>query len=109
MRIVGACEYGLVIYKNKLGDFFNNGKMIKNYFEFKRGSNKFHPTQKPLDLIETFIKLYTKENDVVLDFVMGSGTTGVACKKLNRRFIGVEIEEKYYNIAKERINGTETI
>ena len=96
MRIVGACEYGLVIYKNKLGDFFNNGKMIKNYFEFKRGSNKFHPTQKPLDLIETFIKLYTKENDVVLDFVMGSGTTGVACKKLNRRFIGVEIEEKYW-------------
>ena len=104
MRIVGACEYGLVIYRDKLGLFNNEGKMIKNYFEFKRGSNKFHPTQKPVDLMETFIKLYTNENDLVLDFVMGSGTTGVACKNLNRRFIGIEVNEKYYNIAKERIN-----
>lgn len=102
MRIVGACEYGLVLYNGKLGEFYNNGKMIKNYFEFKR-EKKLHPNQKPIDLLEKFIKLYTKEDDLVLDFVMGSGSTGVACKNLHRRFIGIEIEEKYFNIAKERI------
>lgn len=104
MRIVGACEYGLVIYKNSLGDFYNNGKMIKNYFEFKLECKKQHPTQKPVKLIEQFIELYTKEDDLVLDFVMGSGTTGVACKNLKRRFIGIELDEKYYKMAVERIN-----
>ena len=109
MRIVGACEYGLVLYNGTLGNFYNNGKMIKNYFQFNRTQNKFHPTQKPVELLEQLIKLYTKENDTVLDFVMGSGSTGVACKNLNRRFIGIELEEKYFNIAKDRINGTETL
>jgi len=63
-----------------------------------------HPTQKPVDLMEYLIKTYTNENDLVLDFTMGSGTTGVACKNLHRKFIGIEKEEKYYNIANERIN-----
>lgn len=69
------------------------------------GDRGFHPTQKPVLLLEYFIKTYTLENETVLDFTMGSGTTGVACKNLNRNFIGIELDEGYYNIAKERING----
>ncbi|MCP3684551.1 MAG: site-specific DNA-methyltransferase [bacterium] len=62
-----------------------------------------HPTQKPVALLEYLIKTYTLENETVLDFTMGSGSTGVACKNLNRKFIGIEKEEKYFEIAKERI------
>jgi len=62
-----------------------------------------HPTQKPLELMEYLIKTYTKEGETVLDFTMGSGTTGVAAKNTNRKFIGIELDEKYFNIAKERI------
>jgi len=64
-----------------------------------------HPTQKPVALMEYLIKTYTNENETVLDFTMGSGTTGVAAKNLNRKFIGIELDENYFNIAKERING----
>lgn len=66
---------------------------------------KYHPTQKPVALMEYLIKTYTNEGETVLDFTMGSGTTGVACKNLNRNFIGIELDEKYFNIAKERISG----
>ena len=65
--------------------------------------DKFHPTQKPVALLEYLVKTYTNEGDTVLDNTMGSGTTGVACKNLNRNFIGIELDEKYFNIAKERI------
>ena len=63
-----------------------------------------HPTQKPVALLEYLIKTYTQENETVLDFTMGSGTTGVACKNLNRNFIGIELDEKYFTIASERTN-----
>ena len=63
-----------------------------------------HPTQKPVALFEYLIKTYTNEGDTVLDNVMGSGTTGVACKNLNRNFIGMELDEEYFKIATERIN-----
>ena len=63
-----------------------------------------HPTQKPVALLEYLIKTYTLENETVLDFTMGSGSTGVACKNLNRKFIGIEKDDKYFEIAKERIN-----
>ena len=63
-----------------------------------------HPTQKPVALIEYLIKTYTNEGDLVLDFTMGSGTTGVACVNTNRNFIGIELDENYFKIAKERIN-----
>ena len=66
--------------------------------------NRVHPTQKPIALMEYLIKTYTNENDLVLDFTMGSGTTGGACKNLNRNFIGIEMDEKYFAIASERIN-----
>ena len=65
-----------------------------------------HPTQKPVALIEYLVKTYTNEGDTVLDFTMGSGTTGVACKKLNRKFIGIELDENYFKLAKERIENT---
>jgi site-specific DNA-methyltransferase (adenine-specific) len=65
--------------------------------------NRSHPTQKPVPLLEYLIKTYTLENETVLDFTMGSGSTGVACKNLNRKFIGIEKDDKYFKIAKERI------
>lgn len=65
--------------------------------------HKVHPTQKPVELLEWLIKTYTNEGFTVLDNCMGSGSTGVACKNLNRNFIGIELDEKYFNIAKERI------
>jgi site-specific DNA-methyltransferase (adenine-specific) len=64
---------------------------------------RVHPTQKPVALIEYLIKTYTNENEIVLDFTMGSGTTGVACKNLNRDFIGIEMDTDYFEIAKQRI------
>ncbi len=67
------------------------------------GERGLHPTQKPVALMEYLIKTYTNPGDTVFDFTMGSGTTGVACASLGRRFIGIEKEEKYFNIAKERI------
>jgi site-specific DNA-methyltransferase (adenine-specific) len=66
-------------------------------------NNSLHPTQKPVDLLEYLVKTYTLENETVLDFTMGSGSTGVACKNLNRNFIGIERDEKYFDIAKNRI------
>ena len=67
----------------------------------------YHPTQKPVPLFEYLIKTYTNEGELVLDNCMGSGTTGVACKNLNRKFIGIELDENYFNLAKERIESTE--
>ena len=65
--------------------------------------NRLHPTQKPVDLLEYLIKTYTNENEIVLDFTMGSGSTGVACINTNRKFIGIELDDNYFNIAKKRI------
>ena len=64
--------------------------------------DKFHPTQKPTELLEYLIKNYTKENETVLDFTMGSGSTGVACVNTNRNFIGVELDKTYFDIASKR-------
>lgn len=67
-------------------------------------TKRLHPTQKPVALMEYLIKTYTNEGETVLDFTMGSGTTGVACKNLNRSFVGIEMDEKYFEIAKQRIS-----
>lgn len=75
----------------------------RNILEFKRDLPNIHPTQKPVALLEYLIKTYTNENETVLDNCMGSGSTGVACVNTNRNFIGIELSEEYYNIAKERI------
>lgn len=72
------------------------------YFKSSR-EGYLHPTQKPVDLLEYLVKTYTLENETVLDFTMGSGSTGVACKNLNRKFIGIEKDDKYFEISKTRI------
>jgi len=75
----------------------------RQILEFPSEGSTVHPTQKPVALMEYLIKTYTNENDIVLDFTMGSGTTGVACMNLNRRFIGIEKDATYYELAKNRI------
>lgn len=109
MRVLGACEYGIILYKNKLGTFNNEGKQIKNWFNLRILNKKVHPNEKPVELLESLVKLFTIPGDAVLDFCMGSGTTGLACINTDRNFTGIEIEEKYYNLAKERIDGTRTL
>ena len=74
---------------------------------FKSDSANDHPTQKPVALMEYLIKTCTNESDTVLDFTMGSGSTGVAAKNLNRNFIGIELDEDYFNIAKNRIEAAQ--
>lgn len=74
--------------------------------KFEVESNTVHGTQKPVALLEYLVKTYTNENETVLDFTMGSGTTGVACKNLNRKFIGIELDSNYFKIARNRINET---
>ena len=73
-----------------------------------RATGSLHPTQKPVALIEYLIRTYTNEGDTVLDFTMGSGTTGVACKNLGRDFIGIELDQGYFHIAKQRIEQATT-
>lgn len=99
------------ILKNKVGalnmkECLINGNLPSNTLEFDLDKNekKYHPTQKPIKLLEFLIKLTTIPNQVVLDSFMGSGSTGVACKNLNREFIGIESDKNYFNIAKDRIN-----
>ena len=87
-------EYRIYTHKNP------NSIIVDKWMPNK---GKKHPTQKPVDLMEYLIKTYTNENETVLDFTMGSGSTGVAAKNTNRNFIGIEQDEKYFNIAKNRI------
>lgn len=82
-------------------------KYPRQLMVYPRPHPPIHPTQKPVELLEDLILTYTNEGDIILDFTMGSGTTGVACINTNRKFIGIELDEKYFNIAKERIEGVE--
>ena len=100
--------------KGTSGDITGNVKKIQTKNDGKRyprSIQKFctdknkskHPTQKPVALLEYLIRTYTNEGETVLDFTMGSGSTGVACVNTNRNFIGIELDEGYFNIAKKRI------
>ena len=98
------------IFKIKRTDYtidYNKGTYPTSVKFFKRphiaNGNSLHPTQKPIALMEYLIKTYTNELETVLDFTMGSGSTGVACLNTNRNFIGIEMDENYFNIAKKRI------
>ena len=97
-----APKIEFILFMQK-GRKFINGKRDPNIFKFKRTNNNLHPTQKPLDLMEYLITKFTNENETVIDPFMGSGTTGVACKNLNRNFIGIELDKKYFEIAQKRI------
>ena len=98
-----APKYELCIYANKGSKRKLSGSRDADIIKSKRTINKLHPTQKPVALMEYLIKTYTNENETVLDFTMGSGTTGVACVNTNRNFIGIEKDEKYFEIAENRI------
>ena len=88
-----------------MGGTSNGERYPISILEFSNANrnNRLHPTQKPVDLLEYLIKTYTNENETVLDFTMGSGSTGVACVNTNRKFIGIELDEKYFEIAKNRL------
>ena len=102
-------EYIKKIYdehREKTKPVFNlwqGGKSKSNVLEYKKDNDGYHPTQKPVTLLEDLIQTYSNEGNTVLDFTMGSGSTGVACVNTNRHFIGIELDEGYFNIAKKRI------
>ena len=93
----------LAVWFKKSGAKVFNAHCKNTVFKYPNGNSKIHPTAKNLALFEELIRDNTNECDIVLDPCMGSGTTGVACKNLNRNFIGIEIDEKYFSIAKQRI------
>ena len=105
MKIVGNCEYGLVLYRDKLPKFRNNGKMIFNCIDWPRDneSEKIHPTQKPVKLLERIIEIFTDEGDVVIDPVAGSGSTLIAAENLNRKAHGFEIKKDFHKAASDWI------
>lgn len=96
----GLMEYLRVNHTDVFEELCNPDVVL---FSTDKQKSKLHPTQKPVALMEYLIKTYTNENELVLDFTMGSGTTGVACTNLNRRFIGIELDENYFQIAEDRI------
>ena len=84
-------------------NIWQGGKSKSNVLEYKKDNDGYHPTQKPVALLEDLIQTYSNDGNTVLDFTMGSGSTGVACVNTNRNFIGIELDEGYFNIAKKRI------
>jgi site-specific DNA-methyltransferase (adenine-specific) len=84
-------------------NLWEGNKYKSNILKYKKDYNGYHPTQKPVLLLEDLIKTFSNENDLVVDLTMGSGSTGVACKNTNRNFIGIEQDDKYFEIAKQRI------
>ena len=110
MRVVGDAEYGLILYRDKLPKFNNNGKMIFNVFDWIDDDKtdatyrKIHPTQKPVKLLERLIEIFTDPGDVVIDPVAGSGSTLIAANNLGRRSFGFEIKKNFYRQAKDWID-----
>ena len=98
MRIVGNCEYALVLYREKLPKFNNHGNMVFNCMDWTRDSDtpKIHPTQKPVPLLERLIEIFTDEDEVVIDPCAGSGTSILAAKNMNRKAYGFEIKKDFY-------------
>lgn len=101
MKIVGNCEYAVLFYREKLPKFNNNGKMIFNCMDWTKDTKneKIHPTQKPVDLLERLIEIFTDEGDVVIDPCAGSGSTIVAAENKGRKAYGFEIKKDFYSKA----------
>lgn len=109
MKILGATEHAVVLYRDKLPKFNNGrtetqkGRMVFNWFMWKRDNPneypRIHPTQKPVNLLKQLIEIFTDEGDIVIDPVAGSGTTLRACKELNRSCYGFEVSKAFYNAA----------
>lgn len=119
MKIVGATEHAVVLYRDKLPKFNNGkketgkGKMIFNWFEWKRDNSKqypkIHPTQKPIGLLKELIEIFTDKGDVVIDPVAGSGATLRAALELGRNSYGFEVEKKFYDLAIEKMLNKDNI
>ncbi len=105
MRIVGNCEYGILLYREKLPKFNNNGKMIFNCIDRTKDTTtpKIHPTQKPVQLLEDLIEIFTDKGEVVIDPCAGSGTTLLASARCNRKAFWFEIKKDFYKKAKDKI------
>lgn len=105
MKVVGNCEYGLILYKNRLPKFNNDGQMIFNCFDWPRDSTtpKVHPTQKPVQLLERLIEIFTDPDDVVIDPCAGSGTTLRAAIQKGRKAYGFEIKKNFFNDARDKV------
>ena len=110
MKIVGNCEYAVLLYRDKLPKFNNNGKMIFNCIDWERDKkpNKIHPTQKPVNLISKLIEIFSDEGDVIIDPVAGSGSTLVAAYQTNRKGFGFEIKKDYFKLANKWIEETKS-
>lgn len=115
MRVVGNAEYGLLLFRDKLPKFRNNGKMIFNIIDWERDSHndamleKIHPNQKPIKLLEKLIKIFTDEGDYVSDPVAGSGSTIIAAENVGRKAYGFEIDKKTYAAATDWIEFNRTV
>ena len=106
MKVVGATEYGLVFYRNKLPKFNNDGHMIFNWFAWKKDGKdvpRIHPTQKPMSVLKRIIEIYTDKGDVVIDPCAGSGSTLHAAKELGRLGYGFEMDNEIFKKAEEAV------
>ena len=105
MKVVGNCEYGLILYRDKLPKFNNNGQMVFNCFDWVRDNDtpKIHPTQKPVPLLERLIEIFTDKGDVAIDPCAGSGTTLLAAKNMDRKSYGFEVNKKFFDDANNKV------
>lgn len=106
MKVVGNCEYGLILYKDKLPKFNNDGRMVFNCFDWPRDYDetpKIHPTQKPIPLLERLIEIFSDPNDVIIDPCAGSASTLRAAANCNRRAYGFEIKKDFYKLATDKM------
>jgi site-specific DNA-methyltransferase (adenine-specific) len=105
MRVVGNCEYGLLLYRDKLPKFNNNGKMVFNCIDYPRDTEreKIHPTQKPIKLLQHLIELFTDPGEVVIDPCAGSGSTLLAAAQTFRKGYGFEIKKNFFKEANEKM------
>lgn len=105
MRVVGNCEYGLILYRDKLPKFNNNGQMVFNCMDWDRdlGMKRTHETQKPIPLLKRLVELFTDPDDVVIDPCAGSGSTLVAAASLGRKAFGMEVSKRFYVDACENL------
>ena len=105
MKVVGNCEYGLILYRDKLPKFNNNGRMVFNCFDwaFDNSSPKIHPTQKTVPLLERIIEIFTDKGDVVIDPCAGSGSTLRAAANMGRKAYGFEVNKEFFNGAKDKM------
>ena len=114
MRVVGNAEYGLLLYRDKLPKFNNNGKMVFNVMDWESDKKdefhkQIHPTQKPVKLLERLIEIFTDPGDVVIDPVAGSGSTLIAAENLGRKAYGFEIKKDFFKSATEWIEQNKAV